>query len=252
LHDAERLSARERIDVDAFSSFIDLAGSDIAAIGSESHRRAIADAAQSLTLAVAQAAERTWERDAARAALGRAEARAAERARERDAAYTARLSQLGDERDFLARELTKACRRPWRPIKQLIAHYSLAVAAAATAPFAEEMSARFTRSADKWSPRRFEKFLAGTPLALPPTVDPQPQNVPLGNDSRIEFPAVVSPEVSVIIPAYKGLSDVEACLRSISACRSAEPTFEVVLVDDCPAEPVLDGIPDSEGLVKIA
>jgi len=394
LHDAERLSAREQIDVDAFSRFIDLAGSDIAAVGSESHRRAIADAMQALTLAETQAAERERERDAAKealalaetqsaererereaakealtlaeaqmaerererdlarkalalagaqaagrgrerdaaaqamaraeteaaergrerdaaalalaraeteaaergrewdaakAALALAEAHAAERERKREAAYADALSRLTDERDLLTRELTKAFRRPWRPIKHLIGHNLLAVLAAASSPFAKEMSARFTRSADKRSPRRFEKFLDATPISLPPVVDFRPQLAPekkydpielppvtslevsviipvplpavvdiqsqLAPEKKydpIEFPAVTSPEVSVVIPVYKGLSDIEACLRSMSDSRSTEPTFEVVLVDDCPAEPVLDGIPDSEGLVKIA
>ncbi len=41
LHDAERLGAKDRIDVEAFSSFIALAGSDIAAVGSEAHRRTL-------------------------------------------------------------------------------------------------------------------------------------------------------------------------------------------------------------------
>src|SRR5208282_3263665 len=51
LHDAERLGARDPIDVEALSRFIDVAGSDLAAVGSEPHRRAIADAMQALTMA---------------------------------------------------------------------------------------------------------------------------------------------------------------------------------------------------------
>ena len=60
------------------------------------------------------------------------------------------------------------------------------------------------------------------------------------------------PEVSIIIPVYKAINDIEACLRSLTDARSSEPSFEVILLDDCPAEPILHKIPDSEGLIKVA
>lgn len=69
---------------------------------------------------------------------------------------------------------------------------------------------------------------------------------------RIAFPAVEAPTVSVIIPAYRGLSDLEACLRSLVATRDPGPSFEVVLVDDDPTQPVLPAIPDSPGLIRLA
>ena len=72
------------------------------------------------------------------------------------------------------------------------------------------------------------------------------------NDAEIYFAPITAPEVSVIIPAYRGLKDLEICLRSLSAHRATEPSFEVILVDDCPGEPVLPSIPDSGGLIKIA
>ena len=68
----------------------------------------------------------------------------------------------------------------------------------------------------------------------------------------IYFPPVAAPEVSVIIPVYRGLTDLLTCLRSLSVHRATEPTFEVILLDDCPTEPVLWAIPDSGGLIKIA
>lgn len=68
----------------------------------------------------------------------------------------------------------------------------------------------------------------------------------------IYFPPLAAPEVSVIIPAYQGLPDLLNCLRSLSLHRATEPAFEVILVDDCPAAPVLHAIPVSGGLVRIA
>ncbi|NKE47099.1 methyltransferase domain-containing protein [Roseomonas frigidaquae] len=70
-------------------------------------------------------------------------------------------------------------------------------------------------------------------------------------DLPIAFPAVEAPDVSVIIPAYRGLEDLEACLRSLIATRDGGPSFEVVLVDDDPANPVLPAIPESPGLVRL-
>ena len=68
----------------------------------------------------------------------------------------------------------------------------------------------------------------------------------------IHFPPVAAPEVSVIIPAYRGLTDLENCLRSLALHRATEPSFEVILIDDCPAEPLLWAVPTSGGLIKIA
>jgi GT2 family glycosyltransferase/SAM-dependent methyltransferase len=69
---------------------------------------------------------------------------------------------------------------------------------------------------------------------------------------EIYFPPVAAPEVSVVIPAYRGLGDLQNCLRSLTVHRVTGPSFEVILVDDCPAESVLGAIPDSGGLVKVA
>lgn len=70
--------------------------------------------------------------------------------------------------------------------------------------------------------------------------------------AAIYFPPVEHPKVSVVIPVYKGLQALEDCLRSLAAHLETEPAFEVILVDDCPAEPVLWTIPESGGLRKIS
>jgi len=71
-------------------------------------------------------------------------------------------------------------------------------------------------------------------------------------NAAIDFPPVAAPEVSIIIPAHRGLADLETCLRSLSVHRTTEPPFEVIVLDDCPDEPVLWAIPSSGGLIKIA
>jgi glycosyltransferase involved in cell wall biosynthesis/GT2 family glycosyltransferase len=70
--------------------------------------------------------------------------------------------------------------------------------------------------------------------------------------TAIYFPPVADPTVSIIIPVYGNLDHLETCLRSLAAHRSTEPPFEVVVVDDCPAEPVNWALPQSGGLIKIS
>jgi GT2 family glycosyltransferase/2-polyprenyl-3-methyl-5-hydroxy-6-metoxy-1,4-benzoquinol methylase/glycosyltransferase involved in cell wall biosynthesis len=70
--------------------------------------------------------------------------------------------------------------------------------------------------------------------------------------TAIYFPPVTAPEVSVVIPVFKGLPALENCLRSLSLSCATEPSFEVVLIDDCPAEPVLWAIPECGGLRKFS
>lgn len=74
----------------------------------------------------------------------------------------------------------------------------------------------------------------------------------LHRDTPIHFAPVTAPSVSVIIPVYKGLPDLENCLRSLVLSLDSEPPFEVILVDDCPAEPVLWALPDSGAMRKIS
>ena len=210
------------------------------------------------------------ERDAARSALTEKERRAWKMALadERDGAALMReraehdeaernmqrtqLSYLDTERRFLAQELTKAYRRPWRPLKYFLYMQILKGLAFTTTPFSTAAAARFERSAHKRRPRRFE---------IPPTdlrdsrTSSLPPKVELTSEVQreiITFSLIDPPDVSIIIHAYKGLDDLETCLRSLSYFQHTEPSFEVILIDDCPSEPVLDNIPDSVGLIKIA
>ena len=88
--------------------------------------------------------------------------------------------------------------------------------------------------------------------APPPARDLRDAFIAWHGRTAIHFPPLTAPEVSVIIPAYRGLADLENCLRSLALHRATEPSFEVILVDDCPADPVLRAISDSGGLIKIA
>jgi GT2 family glycosyltransferase/SAM-dependent methyltransferase/glycosyltransferase involved in cell wall biosynthesis len=88
--------------------------------------------------------------------------------------------------------------------------------------------------------------------AEPPPADLRDALRALLAGTAIDFPAMASPVVSVIIPAYRGLEDLRWCLRSLAATLDSEPGFEVILVDDCPAETVHQAIPASSGLTKIA
>jgi len=74
----------------------------------------------------------------------------------------------------------------------------------------------------------------------------------LFDEQAIYFHYVDEPKVSIIIPVYRGLSDLLNCLCSLVTSIKTEPPFEVILVDDCPEDPVLCAIPDSGGLVKLA
>lgn len=137
---------------------------------------------------------RAVERDAARAALADAELGAAERERvaartkaeawapklkaERDAADAIRaslqseISRQSEHSDHLARELTRAYKRPWRPIKHFIHYYLLAALSVASAPFSGRAAERFAHSAQKRSPRRYDKFLGSKRDAAESGVNP--------------------------------------------------------------------------------
>ena len=107
-----------------------------------------------------------------------------------------------------------------------------------------------------------------TPVTPDPVVDEVPLSTPTAPDPvapslreafvawhgqvPIHFPPVAAPEVSVIIPIYRGLADLENCLRSLALHRAIEPSFEVILIDDCPTEPLLWAIPYSGGLIRIS
>ncbi len=81
------------------------------------------------------------QRDAASAGQLAAEARAAKLKAERTHAASVaaglklQIAELAEERAQLGRELSKAYRRPWRPIKHALHYGLLKVASGAMAPF---------------------------------------------------------------------------------------------------------------------
>ncbi len=119
------------------------------------------------------AADLIAELDAAREALAIAEANAAQVEAERDSAVAARDSlrslaaHLIGERVYLAGQLKRAYRRPWRPLKSAMSRRLLMTLSAATRPISARMAERFARSAESRSPDRFDRFLAppGAPAA---------------------------------------------------------------------------------------
>ena len=129
------------------------------------------------------------------------------------------------------------------PGRSVAAYRGLRVLAALAGLVSKRRSAQFRRSAEK----RFPYRVTGGASA-----DLKTAFRTLHGNEAIYFPAVTDPEVSVIVPAYRGLDDVLNCLRALALHRSTCPNFEVVLVDDCPSEPILRGIPRSGGLFKIA
>ena len=112
--------------------------------------------------AVAEAAR---ERDGALAARALVETEATERARQ---AHAAEVSQLSEDRDFLARQLSRAYRRPLRPLRHFVVYHLLTALGFLSAPFSARRVARFRRSAEKRNPLRFDEFLS---VALEPRPD---------------------------------------------------------------------------------
>jgi GT2 family glycosyltransferase len=66
----------------------------------------------------------------------------------------------------------------------------------------------------------------------------------------IYFDRDAPPEVSIIVPVYGCLEELECCLRSIVLSKN-KLNIEVILIDDKPDSPVVPLIPSSPGLVKI-
>lgn len=92
---------------------------------------------------------------------------------------------------------------------------------------------------------------AGLANPLPRGPDLKAAFEALYGTEAIYFPPVQEPEVSIIIPVYRGLDDILTCLRSLSVHRASEPSFEVIVVDDSPDAPVLWALPRSGGLTGI-
>ena len=103
----------------------------------------------------------------ARKQVEQEEARAAA---EREAA--GRIARLSEDRDFLARYLSRTFHRPWRPFKHHVNYQLLRSFSALTAPFSERMASRLARSAQKRNPSRFDIYLPGTTDPAPPLLVP--------------------------------------------------------------------------------
>jgi len=183
---------------------------------------------------------------AAQTALSEAEERANKLRLERNAANMARnamaaqVEHLIEERAYLARELAKAYRRPWRPIKYSLNYGALKLLSAAAAPIAESAATRFSRSADRRNPGRFDRFLE-PPKPVEFIAPPEPiEGILTSEDApriteadvrAITLPTSANPVVSVIIPCYGKAQLTLQCLRSIAENPPKTP-FEVLVVDN--------------------
>jgi len=205
------------------------------------------------------AADLMDELRAAREAQAIAEARAAEFEAERDSAAAARESlrtltaHLIGERAYLASQLTRTYRRPWRSLRSALNFRLLSAISAASRPMSARISARFARSAEKHSPKRFDRFLSppGAPAPRRRTFGPIPkfENRPLSKAdvAGVRLPASDHPLVSVIIPSYGKPRLTLNCLKSIAAFPPATP-FEVIVTDDASGDSGVELLRDVAGL----
>jgi GT2 family glycosyltransferase len=199
------------------------------------------------------------ELHAAHEAQATAEARAAQFEAERDSAAAAReslrslLAHLIGERAYLAGQLTRAYQRPWRPIKLAFHYHLLRMLGAASEPISKGMSARLARSAEKRSPKRFERFLdppgAPTPKRRPFGPILTSEERPLGNAdvASVRLPTTKHPLVSVIIPCFGKPWLTLQCLESIAAFPPTTP-FEVIVTDDASGDPAVERLREVAGL----
>ncbi len=94
---------------------------------------------------------------------------------------------------------------------------------------------------------------AGDPAELDaPAVDERAAFLSVHESVPIYFPRVDEPVVSVVIPCFKALEELEVCLRSLVVTLATEPSFELILVDDGPDLPVVPSIPESPGLTRLS
>jgi GT2 family glycosyltransferase len=183
------------------------------------------------------------ERDV-RDAVATAEARASQYEKERDWALAARdslravVAHLTSERIDLASQLKRTYERPWRPIKYAFNYRLLTMLSRATAQISERRSARFASSAERRSPRRFDRYFAspGAPaprrLQLGPILTSEGKR-PLrtADVAGVRLATSDRPLVSVIIPCFGKPWLTLQCLKSIARFPPAEP-FEVIVADN--------------------
>ena len=119
----------------------------------------------------------------------------------------AQVEQLTSDRTYLARELSRAYRKPLRPIRHAL-HYQFAKALGALSGLiAPQLSERLARSAKEHNPKRFDKFLrqpgptAARLWKFGPILtaeDPRPSAA--AEVARVTLRTSLSPLVSIIIP----------------------------------------------------
>jgi hypothetical protein len=199
--------------------------------------------------------------NAAREAQAIAEARAAQFEAERDSALAAReslrslVAHLVGERAYLAGQLKRTYRRPWRPLKSAMSHGLLRTLSAVSRPISGRMSERFARSAEKHSPTRFDRFLSPpgaptprrTPSVAPELAAGNERPLRKGDAAGLSLPTSDRPLVSIIIPAYGKPALTLQCLKSMAAFPPAAP-FEVIVTDDASGDPGVDLLREAAGL----
>jgi O-antigen biosynthesis protein len=200
------------------------------------------------------------KREAARQAQAEAEARATQYETERDSALAARdslravVAHLTAERVDLAAQLKRTYERPWRPIKYAFNHRLLKLLGSATAPISKRMSARFASSAERRSPRRFDRYFAppGAPaprrMRLGPILTAEGKRPLRSADvAGVRLPTSERPLVSVIIPCFGKPWLTLQCLKSIARFPPQAP-FEVIVADNASGDPGIEILREVRGL----
>jgi O-antigen biosynthesis protein len=212
-------------------------------------------------VALASPTDPVAELEAARKARAIAEARAAQFEAERDSAVAARESlrslvvHLICERAYLVGQLTRAYQRPWRPLKFALNHRLLNAISAASRPISGRISSRLAGSAEKRSPRRFDRFLAPpgapapkrTPLVGPVLMTGDEQPLRRADAAGVRLPTTDHPLVSIIIPCYGKPWLTLQCLKSIARFPPLAP-FEVIVADDASGDPATELLREVIGL----
>lgn len=182
-------------------------------------------------------------------------------------------AQLNQAASMNLDQLFLAYRHPFRPLSSAVTRLALKFALAFKSVLPPATAARFHRSLQKRKPstilRNWHEQSQSINLNAPansyaraksPTIASPPQR--LEHDGArtlmlflagqtIYFSSVENPEVTIIIPSYRDREWLLYCLRSLCACQSSSPTFEVIVIDDSPEHPTIGSIPDSPGLLKI-
>lgn len=179
-----------------------------------------------------------------------------------------RIAQLDGERADLLRQLDKAYRKPLRPLRYFALYFGLKTLRFLTKPFSPRAAAQFKRSAEKRSPRRFEKRLAGKTdepsrprgpfeyiskrygaaqvklyrqlfniveyySANPKAFDNSRDCRRLLDKARALAPRGFdgAPKVSIIIPTYNNLYLTLTCVFAILSTQHG-PSYEIIVADD--------------------